>query len=158
MDGHISAPVGHLCERSGRELSPFFSCEGEITTKGGSAEAMFYIAIIILSSMSSAIGSETNIALFKDLLDLYNMNHPMIICRNLQDETLPEISSLTTQASIVNYDTNEAIYNVLNQVKVNQYWGDLDSILIVGSGHQNLNVSLVNNMKLFQFGVTGIIP
>ena len=121
-------------------------------------EAMVAFEIITLSLLSSALGSKTNIALFEDLRHLYNMKYPMIICRNLQDEDLQEITSTTTQASIVSYDTNEDVGNVLNQVKVIQYWGDLDSILFVGSGHQHLIVSLVNKMKLFNFGVTGVIP
>ena len=114
--------------------------------------------IVIISLLSSAIGSQTNIELFQDMLEMYNMNHPMIICRNLNDEGLQELISSTTQASTINYDKEEEMDDLFEKVKYLQYLGDLDSILFVGSGHQKLIVKVTNNLKLFQFGITGVIP
>ena len=120
---------------------------------------MIAYSIIIISLLSSAVGSETYIALFQDLLELYNMNHPMIICRNMNDMGLQElISSSKLAYTIVSYDKEGDIDYVLNKVRILQYLGDLDCILFVGSGHQPLIVNMTNSLKLFQSGITGIIP
>ena len=116
-------------------------------------------SITIISLLSSAIGSETNIALFQDLLDLYNMNHPLIICRNLNDMGLQElISSSKLAYTIVSYDKEGDIDDVLNKVRILQHLGDLDCILFVGNGHQTLIFNMTNSLKLFQSGITGVIP
>ena len=120
---------------------------------------MIAYSIIIISLLSSAVGSETYIALFQDLLELYNMNHPMIICRNMNDMGLQElISSSKLAYTIVSYDKEGDIDYVLNKVRILQYSGDLDCILFVGNGHQPLIVNMTNSLKLFQSGITGIIP
>ena len=114
-------------------------------------------AIIILSLLSSANGLETDIAFFKDLLEFYNMKYPMIICRNIQDGGLEEMISLTTPTSFISYDGDEEVEYVTDYVKETKYWGNIDSILFVGNGHQHLILTLVNHMKSFNSGITGVL-
>ena len=119
---------------------------------------MVVIVILILSSVSAATELDTNIEIFTDLVELSNLKFPLVICRNVQDLGLKELTTFSAPASFISYDTNGETDNVLNHVMMLQSISELDGILFTGSGHSTLVQSLVNDLKIFNFGITGVLP
>ena len=116
------------------------------------------VVILILSLIPVTIGVETNIAIFTDLVEFFNMKHPLIIRKNVPDLGLDELPTIPSPVTFMSYETNEEVEQVLKHVKMLQSMAELDSILFTGSGHRTLVQSMVNDLKLFNFGITGVLP
>ena len=120
---------------------------------------MAFVVVILLSLQSAtAQGLETHIPLFNSILELYNLKHPLIIFRNVNDENLHQLSTSTSPAaSFVSYDSDEEMVHVADHARAAKAIGELDSVLFVGTSHRRLINALVNDVKLFRSGVIGVL-
>ena len=101
---------------------------------------------------------EDNIVIFTDLVEFFNIKYPLVIYKNAPDLGLDELPAIPAPATFISYETNEEAEHVLNHVEMLRSLAELDGILFTGSGHRPLVQSMVNDLKLFNDGITGVLP
>ena len=91
------------------------------------------------------------------LMNFYNVNNPLQILRTSSDGDFEQVASFETSVAFLGYQSNEDINEIARKVTELQTLGKLDMIIIHGTDHQDLIHMLVNAMKVFNSGVTGVI-
>ena len=94
-----------------------------------------------------------------DIEDLFNTLSTNIIIRDSfdQDYDITHIN-VKSPTSFMSYTSDEDVSEIVERLLHQQFLGDLELIIFLGSGHLELLRRLVNNEKLFNGLVVGLLP
>ena len=99
--------------------------------------------------------TEGNKNFFTDFLKFFNIENPVFISTDELDQDLSNISKNSPTASI-RYNTNKDEEEIAGRLQKLQLLGDLTAVVFIDNGHQKLLDLLINDLKLFNIGLTGL--
>ena len=96
---------------------------------------------------------------FTDIIDLFNTSSiSIIIGNNFDQEYAITDINIRNPTSFMSYTSVEDVSEIVKQLHLQRDTGDLDLIIFLGSDHLELLRRLVNQEKLFNSGVAGLLP
>ena len=122
------------------------------------AAPVFLMLVGLFASVASRQAKELQ-PFFSEVLELFNSSSISIVISNdfFQEYDASDVS-IRNPTSFLCYTSEGEVGGITERLVLQQFTGDLDLILFLGSDHNELLKRLVNEEKIFNAGVIGLLP
>ena len=115
------------------------------------ANILLFIIIVNSSLIHEIQGQEK---FFTDFMKCFNIWDPLFISTDHQDQ---EFGNSSKNSALIRYNTYDDEERVADYIQKLYLLGDLTNAVFIDNGHQKLLDLLINDMQLFNKGLTGLI-